>query len=246
MVAKKKLLIVLGIVFGVIIVAGSITVPVYLFTGVKLTFLSNEGVMIEAKGVRMYIDPILFPQGYNPKPADVVMVTHPHTDHYQPSVIERLQKEDTLNIFPEDMSDAIALFDGTGMVPEDVLNLTDKITITAFFEYTIPDGIHAKNDNWTSYLIDIDGFSIFHAGDSGNIPEYEQLAGLVDLAMLPYVPDFLMNETAIVDAFNTIQPEYAMLIHSIYANYVGFFDTHGDSINAKSVILDQLSSRRFY
>ena len=246
MATKKKLLLILSIVFGGIIVAGGVTTPILLLTGVKVTLLSNEGVMIEAKGVRLYIDPIYFPQSYDPKPADVVMVTHPHSDHYQPSVITTLQKEDTVNIFPEDMSDAIALFNGTGMVPEDVYNLTDEISITAFYEYTIPDGNHPRNANWTSYLVDINGFTIFHAGDAGNMPEYEQLNGIVDLAMLPYVPGFLITNSELVEVFNIIQPKFAMLIHGTFNSYTAFFDAYGDSINAKAVILDELSSRRFY
>ena len=50
-------------------------------TEIKVTLLLNEGVMIEAKGLRIYIDPLYLPSNYTDLPADVILVTHAHTDH---------------------------------------------------------------------------------------------------------------------------------------------------------------------
>jgi L-ascorbate metabolism protein UlaG (beta-lactamase superfamily) len=74
-------------------------------TEVKLTLLLNEGVMIEFEGVRIYIDPLYLPSNYTELPADVILVTHPHNDHYSPQDIEDIMTNDTLFVCP-------AIYDG--------------------------------------------------------------------------------------------------------------------------------------
>ena len=48
---------------------------------VNVTLLSNAGVMIEADGMRIYIDPVDLPNSYMDYPADAVLITHHHGDH---------------------------------------------------------------------------------------------------------------------------------------------------------------------
>jgi L-ascorbate metabolism protein UlaG (beta-lactamase superfamily) len=186
--------------------------------GVKLTLLTNAGVMIEARGMRIYIDPIELPSEYGDSPADAVLITHEHGDHYQQSTIRMLQKEGTVNVFPEIMEDEIARHDGTGVVPGDEVTV-GSITVTAFSMYTFsPTGTdpatHPAESNYTGYIVDIDGFTIFHAGDSKNIPEYEELTGTIDVALLPLGPGCqTMADFEVVDAIRVIEPGHFVPIH---------------------------------
>lgn len=241
---NKKYLLVMGIVFCSLIVASPVFTIISEFTGIKLTLLSNEGVIIESKGVRIYVDPFFVPSQYDSKPADVVCVTHPHTDHYIIPVINEIQQECTINIFPETMSDAIALFDGIGIVSGEKIIISNRITITAFYMYS-DEPLHPQESNWTNYLIDINGFVFFHAGDSTNITEYQQLSGLVDVAMLPLVPNFLMTNIEIVDAINTIQPRYVLLFHDTLQGYNDFYNAYGSLFEATFLNLDHYTSHRF-
>ncbi|MFX1416976.1 MAG: hypothetical protein ACFFC0_09185, partial [Promethearchaeota archaeon] len=43
---------------------------------VRVTLLTNAGVMIEAEGLTIYIDPIELPASYGSKPADAILITH--------------------------------------------------------------------------------------------------------------------------------------------------------------------------
>ncbi len=241
---KKKSLIILGIVFGGLMIAPPILISFAESTGIKLTLLHNEGVMIEVSGIRIYIDPSYIPGQYDSKYADVVCVTHEHTDHYITPVIDELQKDDTINIFPASMSAAIAAYDGIGVVPEQQIVISDDITITAFYMYS-KEAYHPPSANWTSYLINIDGFVIFHAGDATNITEYQQLTGLVDLAMLPHVTNFLMTHAEIVDTINTIQPRYAMLFHENLEAYRDFYESYKNHFEATFLLMDHFTSRTF-
>ena len=230
------------ILVGVAIIAiVSVSVPLAALTvtnanSVRFTLLYNAGVMIEAQGVRVYVDPIDLSADYEALPADVILVTHPHGDHYQSAVIEMLQKEGTVNIFPENMSDAIALHDGVGVNPEDELEY-GPVQITAFYMYTFPVGeypaSHPYEANWTSYIITIGGVTFFHAGDSKNIDEYSQLTGLIDVALLPLGPGCqTMANEEIVDALDVIQPRYFVPIHYAEGANHDFATTYGPMITS--------------
>jgi L-ascorbate metabolism protein UlaG (beta-lactamase superfamily) len=186
---------------------------------IELTLLNNAGVMIEAKGLRIYIDPYDLPANYSELPADAILTTHPHGDHYQYSTYDLLQTDETVCIFPENMTQEINRHDGIGVNPGDHVQVGD-INITAFYMYTFPpEGIefpasHPVEANYTSYIIDIDGFTIFHAGDSKNIDEYQQLTGTIDVAMLPLGPGCQsMADREIVSALEVIEPGFFIPIH---------------------------------
>ncbi|MFX1563769.1 MAG: MBL fold metallo-hydrolase [Promethearchaeota archaeon] len=203
---------------------------------VKLTLLGNAGVMIEQGGLRIYIDPIDLPSSYAQLPADAILVTHPHEDHYQSDVIDMLQKPDTVNVFPENMTSAISLHDGVGVLPGSQLQV-GHIIIRAFYMYTFSEGVpasHPREAWWTSYIININGFKIFHAGDSKNISEYDQLTGTIDVALLPLGPGCQsMYESEVVDTIQRIQPQYFIPIHFTQDSDAEIFiSTYGSQITA--------------
>ena len=206
-------------------------------SSVELRLLSNAGVMIEVKGMRVYIDPIDLPSEYGDLPADVVLVTHDHGDHYQESTINMLQKEGTVNVFPEIMGTEIAKHDGEGVVPEDELEL-GGLKITAFYMYTfspVPGtpASHPAENGYTSFIVDIDGFTIFHAGDSKNLLEYEELTGEIDVALLPLGPGCqTMDGPEVVNVLQVIEPAYFVPIHFTEGNNDVFCSRYERSIVA--------------
>jgi L-ascorbate metabolism protein UlaG (beta-lactamase superfamily) len=184
---------------------------------ITLTLLDNAGVMIEADDLRIYIDPIDLNSTFADLDADAILVTHPHGDHYQSQTIDMLQKEGTVNVFPANMSMQVSIYDGIGVVPGESVQV-GSINITAFYMYTFPVDIypasHPREANWTSYIIDIDGFTIFHAGDSKNIDEYADLADQIDVALLPLGPGCqTMADYEIVQVLQTINPGCFIPIH---------------------------------
>jgi L-ascorbate metabolism protein UlaG (beta-lactamase superfamily) len=188
-------------------------------TTITLTLLGNAGVMIEADGMRIYIDPLSLPSTYSTLTADAVLITHPHGDHYNSTCINMLQKPSTVNVFPNNMSAEIAAHNGVGVEPLDSIQV-GNINITAFYMYTEIwiDGerfaSHPSEANWTSYIIDINGFKIFHAGDSKNITEYEMITGQMDVVLLPLGPGCQsMADLEVVDAIAKLQPDYFIPIH---------------------------------
>jgi L-ascorbate metabolism protein UlaG (beta-lactamase superfamily) len=251
MMRSRNSKIVLGIIIGAIVVSTPIILlipPAQETTTITLKLLLNDGVMIEAKGIRIYIDPFYIPSNYTELPADVILITHPHTDHYSRFDIEDIITNDTLFVCPENMTAAIDRFDGFGVNPGDSF-LVGDINITAFPQYLheydsgLPSA-HPRSANWTSFIIDIDGFTIFHAGDAKYMDEYEELTDTIDVACLPiYFDPGLgpLNESLlpIVDAIDTIKPRTTILTHFTNENRETFISeyaplveyTSGDILN---------------
>lgn len=230
---NAKIFISLGVIIPVLAV-GTPLLTISLLNQAKtieLTLLTNAGVMIESKGVRIYIDPINLNSDYIDLPADAVLITHPHGDHYEPASLDLIRKEETIFVFPDNMSAEVARYDAVGVDPEDHVQI-QHIDIQAYYMYTLPVDIwpasHPAEANWTSYIIDINGFTIFHAGDSKNIVEYQDLTNLIDVALLPLGPGCqTMADTEVVDVLNLIRPQYFIPIHYAIgadSNFVALYE----------------------
>ena len=231
-------------------------------TSVNVTLLDTAGVMIEANNIRIYIDPYRIPKSnFSEYPADLILITHAHADHYSRFDINDVLKNSTLVVCPESMTTQLERYNNSlGVKPGDSF-LYRGINITAFDLYldNYPSGAlsaHPKNNNWTSYIIDIDGFIIFHAGDAKYMEEYEEFPVDIDVAFLPiyFDPGYgVKNESLapIIQVIETIKPDYCIPTHWYFSDnelfmqdYVplleddcevmnlGFFESHVFNVNS--------------
>jgi L-ascorbate metabolism protein UlaG (beta-lactamase superfamily) len=77
----------------------------------------------------------------------------------------------------------------------------------------------------------VKGFTMFHAGDSWNIIEYEQLSGEIDLVFLPLGPGCqTMTEMDVVRVVETIEPNYFIPIHFSADAKETFIDQYKDDV----------------
>ena len=233
---QKNLKIIL--IIGTILVTSGVVLAVVVLNSndtIKITLLYNAGVMIEAKGTRIYIDPYDLPSNYSDYPADLILITHDHGDHYDPSSIDIIKAENTKLVFPAIMRIAAISYDADSVQPEDTF-IFNTFNVTCFYMYTMPgstESSHPQSFNYTSYIIDLGGFTIFHAGDSWNIPEYEQLKGGIDLAFLPLGPGCqTMTGIDVVRVVETIEPSFFIPIHYTEDAKESFVDQYKADVEA--------------
>jgi L-ascorbate metabolism protein UlaG (beta-lactamase superfamily) len=156
--------------------------------------------------------------------ADIILVTHNHSDHCSPTEIQKLTKKDTAIIAPKNCASRIKGKVKTLKPPKEIT--IDNVTIQAVEAYNFkrfkPSGKpwHPKGYG-VGYLIHAEGKTIYHAGDTDFIPEMRQLHD-IDLALLPTGDKYTMDNSEAAEAAIAINPKITMAMHAWETNREDF------------------------
>tara|TARA_B100000315_G_C14510515_1_gene556712 strand:- start:432 stop:1100 length:669 start_codon:yes stop_codon:yes gene_type:complete len=168
-----------------------------------LIWLGQSGFVINAEQKTVTIDPYQS-KGY--ALSDIILITHPHGDHLSLEDIERCRKSKTV-IITEAHSAKKLSGDVRIIKPGEEMTIED-IKIKAVVAYNInDDSPHQKKNDWLGFIIDIDGVSIYHSGDTDLIPEMDNFD--VDIALLPVSGTYVMNAEEAIKAVKRIKPKIA-------------------------------------
>lgn len=190
-----------------------------------MKFYAHASVGIEWKGVHIYIDPVGEKYGIdfsNEPKADLILVTHQHSDHLDIQVIEELSKPDTkLYVSKECLN----------FVSADVLKpfeakVIKGIEIYSVLSYNItPSHIqyHPKHNEGLGYVINIGGTNIYVAGDTEDNTDVLSLKN-IDIAFLPVNQPYTMTIEQVVNVVDKIRPTILYPYHT--ASQMGETDVH--------------------
>ena len=148
----------------------------------KITWIEQATTRIETDTKTIYIDPYIIKK--NDK-ADIILITHSHSDHLSPADIAKLVSDKTLFIATADCTSTIQQqFNKQTVTLEPGMKLKiGEIQIEAVPAYNIETQHHPKVNKWVGYILTIDGIHIYHAGDTGLIPEMKNIN--CEIALLP-------------------------------------------------------------
>ncbi|MEM4234856.1 MAG: MBL fold metallo-hydrolase [Candidatus Methanomethylicaceae archaeon] len=180
---------------------------------VTIKWLGHAAFQIRGKDKIVYLD---LGEGAKPSDkADLVLISHSHWDHFDPKVIERVTKADTLVIAPKDCAKNLKA-NVKAIEPGESLKIGD-LEVMAVHAYNVKrfrsPGVpfHPKGFG-VGYVLTIDGKSIYHAGDTDLIPEMKELKR-VDVAILPTGDTYTMDNSEAAEATLTIKPKIAIPMH---------------------------------
>ena len=182
----------------------------------SLEWLGHSGFRIRTPGGVVYIDPYRVEDG---PPADLILITHGHYDHFSPQDVERLSHERTWLIGPAVVAERVggqvlSIAPGEGL-EEELLRGVDVAAVAAYnTSKRDPEGklFHPRDAGWVGYDIGIRGERVYHSGDTDVIPEMDSVAG-VDLALLPVSGVYVMTAVEAAEAARRIQPRVAVPMH---------------------------------
>jgi len=180
---------------------------------VIIKWLAHASFLIKAEGKIIYVD--LEESSKISEKADVILVTHSHADHCDPSKIEKVRKEDTVIIAPEDCVSKIGGSVKTLKPGEETTIGNIKVRAVEAYNYKrfrSPGNPYHPKGYGVGYLITVEGKTIYHAGDTDFIPEMRQL-GHVDVALLPSGDTYTMDNIEAAEAALAINPGIAMPMH---------------------------------
>ena len=187
----------------------------------NIHWLGQAAVKIAAAGKVIYIDPY---QIKKEDQADIILITHGHSDHLSPGDIKKIITENSIIIAPDNCMGKLEDFDvreTKSIRPGQSFSVGD-INISAVPAYNVvKTNFHPKSNNWVGYIITIEGIKIYHAGDTERIPEMKDIE--CDIAMLPLGQTYTMN--SVKEAANAaidVKARIAIPIH--YGLYEGTKD----------------------
>ena len=182
--------------------------------------LTHSSIRI-SKGKVIYIDPFNVDKEYND--ADIILITHSHYDHYSDKDINKVKKEDTIFIVPEDVKEKLlnrnVLNDNIIAVHPERNNKVNilGLNIEVIPAYNINKKFHLKESGWVGYIITINNIRYYIAGDTDITEENKNIK--CDVALVPVGGIYTMTYVEAAKLVNIIKPKIAIPIH--YGNIVG-------------------------
>ena len=184
---------------------------------VRIYCIKHGTLRMSVGGKWIYVDPVtdkvppVTDFSTLPK-ADLILLTHEHPDHLDAKAISQLTKQDTKLITNRKCSDMLG---GKGQVMKNGDSATiGEWNIEAVPAYNTSKGkeqFHPKGrDN--GFVLTIDGFRIYIAGDTEDIDEMKDIAD-IDVAFLPCNQPFTMTPEQVAKATKTIHPKVLFPYH---------------------------------
>jgi len=178
-------------------------------------WLGHASFRIEDGRTQIYIDP--WKLGAGAPPADVVLITHSHYDHYSAEDIARIEGPQTVFVAPADVAGKLGGKKVITAAPGGKYT-AGSLGVEAVAAYNSGKDFHPKQNGWVGYVITLtNGQRIYHTGDTDAIPEMEHVRA--DVALMPCGGTYTMTATEVAAAANRFKP--AVLIPMHWGDIVG-------------------------
>ncbi|NMC06851.1 MAG: MBL fold metallo-hydrolase [Candidatus Lokiarchaeota archaeon] len=213
--------------------------------GITIKWLAHASFQVVAAGRNIYFDPST--KGTNLKekdfsPADLILVSHGHDDHFDKGLIKKIRKGGS----PVIASDALKKEIGFGVFPVNpggFMQLGSGEKVIALDAYNMKrfrspgKPFHPKGEG-AGYILEVAGKKIYHAGDTDLVPEMAGLAERnIDVALLPAGDTFTMDMKEAAEAALLIKPKVAIPMHTKGADPQAFKAAVEAKSGIKAVIL---------
>ena len=180
--------------------------------------LYHSSIRINKEKV-IYIDPFRIDKNYND--ADLIFITHDHYDHYSEEDIDKVKKQDTVIVAPEELLTKLLRkgFRHDNIItvePYDV-DMELGIKFEAIPAYNTNKQFHPKENGWVGYIIEIQGIKYYIAGDTDITEENRKVK--CDVAFVPVGGTYTMDFKEAAMLINEIKPKIAVPTH--YGSVVG-------------------------
>jgi L-ascorbate metabolism protein UlaG (beta-lactamase superfamily) len=188
-----------------------------------IDWLGHASFRITVGRATVYIDP--YRVADDVPPADLILITHGHYDHFSPQDVERLSGRDTWLVGPAAVAERVSgqvHRIGPGETIDDELVRGLHISAVAAYNTSKRDAdgnpFHPREAGWVGYQLNVRGERLYHSGDTDVIPEMDSVTG-VDVALLPVSGVYVMTAQEAAEAARRIQPRVAVPMH--WGSHIG-------------------------
>ncbi len=181
----------------------------------EITFLGHGSLLFRHAGKVVYVDPFSRVADYSKLPkADVILITHEHRDHLDPSALAAIRTKATSVVHTVLCEGAI---DGGLAMRNGDATAVQGIGVEAVPAYNLlhqresGDPFHRCGDG-NGYILTFGGPRVLVAGDTENTPELKALRD-IDVAFLPMNLPYTMTPEMVADAALAIRPKILYPYH---------------------------------
>ncbi len=154
----------------------------------------------------VYIDPWKVRE---PKPADLILVTHGHHDHLSATDIASIAGPDTVIVCPEGVGEQLR-GDVRHLAPGKSVEIRG-VHVSAVPSYNTNKPNHPREQGNVGYIVTLGDRRIYHAGDTDLIPEMANVS--CDVALLPVGGTYTMDAAEAAQALGLFTPSFAVPMH---------------------------------
>ncbi len=179
----------------------------------NIKWLGHDSFLIKKEKI-IYIDPFKIKEIKDK--ADIILITHDHYDHFSLDDINKIKKNSTVIIGPEELKSKVEgnlrLLKPFQFITVDGVKI-DTIPAYNVNKFKSPGKVfHPKEDNKLGFIITIDNKKIYHAGDTDLIQEMSRLKN-IEVALLPISGTYVMTAEEASQAVDIIKPRIAVPMH---------------------------------
>jgi len=179
----------------------------------NIHWLGHDSFRLDGSST-VYIDP--WKLGAGGPPADLILVTHDHYDHFSAPDIARVATPQTTLIGPASVTAQVDGVEAVTLSSGETATVGD-VTVTAVPAYNLDkfrrpgEVFHPRAAGGLGYIVELDGRRIYHAGDTDAIPEMRDVR--CDVALLPVSGTYVMTAEEAAEACRTISAAAAVPMH---------------------------------
>ena len=186
-----------------------------------ITFIGHGSLMMTFNGKTIHIDPVSSEADYASLPkADIVFLTHEHSDHLDKDALEKLCTDGTIIVLTGICATQIK---GGIVMRNGETQTINGLKVEAVEAYNLvhkrPNGevFHPKG-NGNGYILNFGNTRVYVAGDTENTPEMKGLQN-INIAFLPMNLPYTMTPEMVADAVRAFRPRI------LYPYHFGATDT---------------------
>ncbi|MDA4124263.1 MAG: MBL fold metallo-hydrolase [Thaumarchaeota archaeon] len=184
------------------------------YRNIKVHWLGHDGFVLQGSRT-VIIDPYKASGDYK---ADLLLISHEHSDHLNADDIRRFTSGSTAIVAPKVCEEPLRQFamEKVFVAPGARLELRG-VTIETVPAYNLnkfrePGRVfHPRADGRVGYVVTLDGVRFYHSGDSDDTPEMEALE--TDVAFLPVSGTYVMTAEEAAEAAKAMKVKVVVPMH---------------------------------